>query len=109
MRQKLWLVKGIEKKSSDRWWIWPYYVLAESSLEAERYVRDHECRSFQAVVARYEGAFKPKQVIAEWNGHGKDIVGDLRDEGVADLFWWELVNGERQLCGVRQKQPRRVR
>ena len=108
MRKNLWLVKGIEK-SSDRWWIWPYYVLAESSLEAERLVRDYEGHKFQAVVARYEGAFKPKQVFAEWNGHGKDIVTDLRDEGVADLFWWELIDGELHLCGVRQNQPRGLR
>jgi hypothetical protein len=108
MRKKLWLVKGIEK-SNDRWCEWPYYALAESSLQAERFVRDYEHRTFEAVVAQYEGEFKPKRVVAEWNGHGKDIVSDLRDEGVADLFWWELVDGELQLCGVRQNQPRGVR
>jgi hypothetical protein len=108
MSRKLWVVKGVEK-SQDGWRVWPYYVLAESSLEAERSVRDHETRKFEAVIAQYVGEFKPKQVVAEWNGHGKDIVSDLREEGVADLFWWELVDGELKLCGVLNNRPRGVR
>jgi hypothetical protein len=108
MSDKLWVVKGVEK-SEGGWRVWPYYVLADSSLQAEGFVRNYEHRKFDVVIARYKGEFKPKQVVAEWNGHGKDIVSDLREEGVADLFWWELVDGELQLCGVRQNQSRGVR
>ena len=108
MSKKLWLVKGTEK-SQDVWRTWPYYVLAESSLQAEQFLGDHEPRKFEAVVARYAGEFKPKQVVAEWDGHGKDIVRDLRDEGVADLFWWELVDEGFKLCGVLEHRPGGVR
>src|SRR6266850_1801165 len=99
MSRKLWLVKGVEK-SRHQWCVWPYFVLAETSLEAEQRLRDYEPCKFKAVVAQYEGEFKPKQMVAEWNGRGKDIVTDLRDEGIADLFWWALVDGELKLCGV---------
>lgn len=104
MSKKLWLVKGTEK-SQGKWCVWPYYVLAESSVEAEQCLRDYEAREFESVVARGVGEFNPKQVAGEWGDLGKGIVRDLRDDGVADLFWWELVDGEVKLCGVMEQQP----
>lgn len=99
MSKKLWVVKGTEK-SLGKWRVWPYYVLAESSVEAEQCLRDYEAREFESVVAKYVGEFSPKQVASEWDDLGQDIVEDLQDDGVADLFWWERVDGEVKLCGV---------
>jgi hypothetical protein len=99
MSKKLWVVRGTER-SQGMWRVWPHYVLAGSSLEAEERLRDYEAREFESVVARYEGVFNPKQLVREWRDMGKDIVKDLREEGIADLFWWELIDGQPKLCGV---------
>ena len=108
MRRTLWLVAGTEK-SHGAWRTWPYYVLAASSVEAERCLQDYEARAFESVVAKYAGRFRPKQLAREWGDLGKDIVKDLCKEGIADLFWWEEVGGEVKLCGVREDRPWGVR
>ena len=103
MNKKLWLVKGTEK-SEGKWRVWPYYVLANSSVEAEQCLRHYEAREYESVVASYAGEFSAKQVAIEWGDLGDDIVEDLHEDGIADLFWWEHVDGEVKLCGV-MEQP----